>query len=323
MPFWKGKKVLITGGTGFIGSHLADHLAASGANVSVTALNPKNRRATGNLAGLGRKVKVIGADLTDPKMAESAVEGADAVFHLAAIVGGVQYNLAHPATMLMTNTKITSNTLEALRKWKTERAVIVSSACVYPDNYDLPLSEGLGFSGEPDRAKFGYAWSKRFDELMAKAYCDEFGLSIGIARPFNVYGPRDVFDQAKSHVIPSLIHKIRENKTVKIFGNGKQERSFIYAKDLAEGIAKIAELHPKPDPINLGSAEGITIIGLAKKIAAIMGKDPQFEFDSQSNPGSMKRLCDTAKSEKLINFRPRTSLDEGLKETVEWALKNA
>jgi GDP-L-fucose synthase len=321
MGFWKNKKVLITGGAGFIGSHLAEYVSDKGAKVKVTARDPKKINLAENIAP-EINLEVVEANLLDEKSAINAVNNSDVVFHLAAIVGGVQYNLEHPATMLMANTRITSNVLEALRKCEVERAVVVSSACVYPDNYELPLTEDLGFTGEPDKAKFGYAWSKRFDELLTKAYCDEFGLKIGIARPFNVYGPRDVFDPKKSHVIPSLIHRIKENKTVKIFGNGQQERSFIYVKDLVEGIAKIAELYPKPDPINLGSKESVKIIDLAKKIAQIMGKNPVFEFDDKSNAGSLKRLCDTAKAERLINFKAKTSIDKGLKETIKWALRH-
>jgi GDP-L-fucose synthase len=321
MEFWKNKKVLITGGAGFIGSHLAEHILNKGAKVKVTAKNTKKINLDKNILSEG-KIELVEADLLDEKSAINAVNNSDVVFHLAAIVGGVQYNLEHPATMLMTNTRITSNVLEALRKRDVERAVIVSSACVYPDNYEFPLTENLGFTGEPDKAKFGYAWSKRFDELLSKAYSDEFGLKIGIARPFNVYGPRDVFDPKKSHVIPSLIHRIKENKTVKIFGNGQQERSFIYVKDLVEGIAKIAELYPKPDPINLGSKESIKIIDLAKKIAKIMEKNPVFEFDEKSNAGSLKRLCNTEKAERLINFKAKTNIDYGLKETIKWALEH-
>lgn len=322
LGFWNNKKVLITGGAGFIGSHLADLLVSQGAEVSVTTLRKNDSKVKKNLADSAGKIDVVEADLREKKSAEKAVDGAQVVFHLAAIVGGVKFNLEHPAAMLRDNSAITSNVLEACRARGVERSVIVSSATVYPDSAQGALKEELGFVGEPDSTKFGYAWSKRFDELLAKAYATEFGMKIGIARPFNVYGPRDVFDPVKSHVIPSIIHQIREKGSVKVFGDGRQERSFIFVKDLAEGLALLCEKHPSADAINLGTREGVKIIDLAQKIAKIMGKNPKIETDQSSNAGSRKRVCDTAKAEKLLGFKAKTSLDEGLKQTIEWLEKN-
>jgi len=319
MSFWKNKKVLITGGSGFIGSCLADLLVEKQAIVRATShsnnLNGENFRNP-------EKIEVVQADLLNSEDCSRVVENIDVVFNLAAIVGGIQFNLDHPAKIIYTNNKITSNMLEATRNSSVERSVIMSSSCVYPDAQEGSVSENLGFVGLPDGTKFGYAWSKRFDEILAKAYSDEYSMKIGIARPFNVYGPRDVFDPAKAHVIPSIIKQIENNSKVKIFGNGKQERSFIFVKDVAEGLSAIAENYPKPDAINLGTDEGIKIIDLVKKISLIYNKDVEIEMVSKTNPGSMKRICDVTKAKKIINFKAKTGINEGLKETIEWFKKS-
>ncbi len=323
MNFWKGKKVFITGGTGFIGSHLADFLVGNGAIVSVTTTSKKDPKVRRNLSESIKKVRVIEADLRDKRAAAKAMKGNEILFQLAAIVGGVQFNLDHPATMLRDNSAITSNVLEAARINGIERSVIVSSSTVYPDSATGALKEEIGFIGEPDMAKFGYGWSKRFDEVLARAYATEFGLKIGIARPFNVYGPREVSDPKKSHVIPSLIQQIRQKNHISIFGNGEQQRSFVFVKDIAVGLAKMCELHPKPDPINLGAADGIRIIDLARKISAIMGKKVEITTDGKSDSGSARRVCDVTKAEKLLGFKAQTSIDEGLRQTIAWLEENS
>ncbi len=322
MVFWKGKKVLITGGAGFIGSHLAGLLSVDGAKVIVTCTGNGERKAGENLSQLAGKVEIVRCDLRKEQDCMKVIEGTDVVFHLAAIVGGVKFNIEHPATMLRENSLMTSNVLEAMRKSSTERGVIMSSACVYPDNSERPMREEMGFEGEPDRAKFGYAWSKRFDELLAMSYKNEFGLKVGIARPFNVYGPRDVFDPVKSHVIPSIINQVKHGGKVRVYGSGEQERSFIFVKDLCESLLLLAEKHPNADPVNIGTRDSVKIIELAQKIAGLMGKKVSIEKDMKSNPGSMRRVCDTSKAEKLLGFRAKTSLDSGLMQTIEWLEKS-
>jgi len=317
MSFWKRKRVLITGGTGFIGSHLCDLLSEQDAEIKVTTHNPNNSIVKQNLSQNLAKIRLLKADLRELKDCKKAVQDTDIVIHLAAIVKEASYNAEKPATLLKDNSLITLNMLEAIKDSDVERTQVVSSASVYPEDSKGHISEDTPIIGNPDRAKFAYSWSKIISELYTKAFADQYNMSIGIVRPFNVYGPR-----VKTHVIPIFIKQMLDNKEVKIFGDGTQERSFIYVKDLVEGMAKLCELYPKPDPVNLGTNERISIIDLAKKIALAIGKEAKITQDYSSSAGSMMRICDTTKMEKITGIKPKTNLEEGIKETANWIKKN-
>ncbi|MCR4336100.1 MAG: NAD-dependent epimerase/dehydratase family protein, partial [archaeon] len=187
----------------------------------------------------------------------------------------------------------------------------------YPKNAKGYIKEDTQLSDSPDSAKLAYSWSKRFSEIYTTAFAKEHGIKIGIARPFNVYGPR-----VKTHVIATFIQDILENNKVKIIGDGQQERSFIYVTELARGLVKLAEIYPKPDPINFGTKEKVKITDLVEKIGKIIGKNPIIEYDTSSDPGSPMRICDGSKAEKILNFESEISLEEGIKNTVEWFKEN-
>jgi len=322
MPnFWKQKKVLVTGGAGFIGSHVVEKLIEKGAEVTV--LDNLQNGNLDNLKSVSGKFHFIKGDCTDYNVAESVCLEQDIVMNLAARVGGIEYNRTHQATMMRDNLLIGSVMLEAARKAGVERFLVVSSACVYPRDCIVPTPESEGFLDEPEPTNGGYGWAKRTAEKLGMYYAQEFGMKIGIVRPYNCYGPRDHFDPQASHVIPALIKRVmdRENP-IKVWGSGQQTRAFLYVEDLANGIISAIENYPVPDPINLGTDEEISIKELIGKIIKICNVSTKIEFDLTKPDGSPRRNSDNTKAKNKIGFTPEIGLDEGLKRTIELYRKN-
>ena len=319
--FWKNKKVLVTGGAGFIGSHVVEKLILRGAKVFV--LDNLQNGNLKNLKHLGKKYTFIKGDCTDAKTAEKACEDMDVVMNLAARVGGIEYNRTHQATMLKDNMLIGTVMLEAARKMNVERFLVVSSACVYPRNCSVPTPESEGFMDEPEPTNGGYGWAKRMNELQGKYYNEEFGIKVGIVRPYNCYGPRDHFDNETSHVIPALIKRVLAGENpIKVWGTGKQTRAFLYVEDLAEGMILAIEKSSVPDPINLGTNQEISINNLIKLILKKSSINAKILFDTSKPDGSPRRNSDNRKAVDKIGFIAKTKLDEGLAKTIEWYKKN-
>lgn len=313
--FWRGKRVLVTGASGFIGSHLVERLLEEGAIVTGTSRrgNPKF------LDGVKDKITLLAGDLVDAGFCARAVHGQDAVFHLAASVGGVQYNMKHPASLFRDNMQPFLNVIEAARLAKTSLFVTVSSACVYPRHCTIPTPENEGFKDFPEETNEGYGMAKRMQEYVSMQYAKEFGMRIAIPRPYNAYGPRDDFEPETSHVIPALIRRVEsgENPLV-VWGSGNQSRAFLYVDDFVEGILLTAERYPNADPVNIGMDRETTIRELIKTICRVAGKDPQLVFDTTKPEGQPRRNCDTTKMQNVLTWVPRTPLDGGLKKTIEW-----
>lgn len=319
--FWKGKKVLVTGGAGFVGSHVVERLVWNGA--SVTAFDNLQNGSLKNLKAVRKDVAFVKADCADSIAITKACKGQDVVLNLAARVGGIEYNRLHQGTMLRDNLLIGSVVLEAARKMNVERFLVVSSACVYSHDCPVPTPETEGFVGEPEITNEGYGWAKRMAEKLGKYYAEEFGMKVGIVRPYNTYGPRDHFDPQLSHVIPSLIKRTFENKSsITVWGSGNQTRAFLYVEDLAEGMMLATENYPVPDAVNLGTDEEISIKNLVKKILAITGKKMPIHFDRSKPDGSPRRNSDNKKAKKTTHFTAKISLDEGLQKTIEWYRNN-
>lgn len=315
--FWRNKKVLVTGGAGFIGSHLVEKLVENDAKVTVLDNLQNGKRE--NLKSVKNKIKLIVGDCSDLKTAEKAVKNQDVVMNLAARVGGIEYNRTHQATMMRDNLPLETVMLEAARKAKVERFLVVSSACVYPRNCSIPTPESEGFMDEPEPTNGGYGWAKRMAETLGKYYAEEFGMKISIVRPYNCYGPRDHFDPNVSHVIPALIKRIFDGENpVSVWGSGKQTRAFLYVEDMARGMMLAVEKYPMPDPINLGTDEEISIKDLVEKIITLSGRNAKVRFDLSKPDGSPRRNSDNKKAKKNINFSARIKLDEGLKLTIDW-----
>lgn len=315
--FWSGKTVLVTGGAGFIGSHVVQKLLQKGATVRVLD-NFQNGKKE-NLHGILPEKSIITGDCTDSQTALKVCKGCDVVMNIAARVGGIEYNRTHQATMLRDNLMIGSVMIEAARKAEVERFLVVSSACVYPRNVSVPTPESEGFLDEPEPTNGGYGWAKRMAEKLGMYYAEEYGMKVGIVRPYNCYGPRDHFDPAISHVIPALIKRVFDGENpINVWGSGKQTRAFLFVEDLAEGMIAAIEKYPVPDPINLGTDDEISIKDLIHKIITISGKKVKVKFDTTKPDGSPRRNSNNIKAIEKIGFEAKISLQDGLEKTIEW-----
>jgi GDP-L-fucose synthase len=317
MSFWKNKKVVVTGGAGFAGSHLVDLLLGYGANVTVADIGspefPKN------LAAVKDEIEFISVDLMTAEGARTACRGQEAVFNLAARTGSIKYNLEHPGIVLRDNTLMSLNMLEAARLEEAERFLCVSSACVYSRDAAVPTPETAGFIGDPEPANFGYGWAKRFAEIQSRTYADEYGMKIAIARPYNAYGPRDHFDPAVSHVIAAIIKRAVDGENpVTVWGDGEQLRTFLHVKDFARGLALACEKYAVCDPVNIGSDESILIKDLARMIIDLSGSGAELVFDTSKPGGLPWRTSDTAKAKEKLGYTAGISLRDGIAETIDW-----
>ena len=317
MAFWSGKRVLVTGGAGFVGSHVVELLVERGADVTVVDQLPSRKQE--RLRSVTDRIRMLDLDLRVPEHCSSAFRDQQIVLHLAAKVGGIRFNTQHQATMLRDNVLLAVNVLEGARQAQAERVLVVSSACVYPRHCALPTPESEGFRDLPEPTNLGYGWAKRTAELLAQTYAEEFSMSIAIARPYNAYGPRDHFESAEAHVIAALIRRVMEGENpLVVWGDGTQSRSFLYVTDLARGLLELIERYPKPDPINLGTDEEVTIHDLTELIVKLSGRNITVKFDAGMPSGQPRRQCDTSKAKRVVGYTARVPLAEGLANTIAW-----
>jgi GDP-L-fucose synthase len=307
----------VTGGAGFVGSHVVERLLPVCREVIVPTRRAGVPRHLEEVAG---SVTLRRGDLRDPAVARAACRGADVAILLAAVVGGIEYNRAHHASIFRDNLGVFLATLEAARSAGVGRVLVVSSACVYPRDCVIPTPESEGFRGRPEPTNEGYGWSKRMEEYLAAACAAEYGMSIAVARPYNAYGPRDNFDPASSHVIPALVRKAFDPSTdvLTVWGSGRQSRSFLYVGDFADGLLRIAERAADAEPTNLGADEETTIGETARLVVEAAGTGKRLVFDASRPEGQPRRRCDTERLERLFGFRARVPLAEGLRATVEY-----
>ena len=311
--FYKNKKILITGGDGFIGSHLSDFLIKSGALVTIAGKRSKPEKIESK-----NNYNYIKTNLMQLRECKKAVKDFDIVFQLAGIAGNITFSSINHGTLFTKNSLINLNMLEAAKNSSVEYYQYLSSVGVYPDKKGF-LKEEEGFQNNPSSSHFGYGWAKRVGELQCKMFSDEFGMKISIIRPDNTYGPRDNFNPNQSRVIPSLIHKTyQSSKNLQVWGSGNQKRTFVYVKDLIRGMLLGLEKHAKADPINISSGVEISIKEVVKKIIKISNKQINIKFDKTKPESSDKRCMDISKARKNLKFYPKWSMEEGLKETIEW-----
>ena len=291
------------------------------AGASVRVVGRSRARLVDALGARAEEVELVEGDLTHGDVALAACEGRDVVLHLAAKVAGVGYNSTHPATLLHANGLLGLHLLDACVHSGVKRVLLTSSACVYRRAAPVPTPESEGFVDDPEPTNFGYGWAKRFLEVLGRGYAEEHGLSVCLARPYNVYGPRDDFEWETNHVIPALIRKVVEGQDpVVVWGDGTQTRSFVYVTDIAEMLLEACEKHAVCEPLNLGADEEISVGDLVRLIIELSGRKTRIEFDSSKPAGQPRRSGDHARAREVLTWRPRVSMREGLARTIDWYL---
>ena len=315
--FFNSQRVLVTGGAGFIGSHVVEMLLRLGACVTVPI------RATTSLEfleGVRHDITLVQADLFERSQVDTAMKHQDVVLHLAAAKGGgIAHSMLHHGSLFRDNLLSFITVLESARHRGVGRFLVVSSACVYPRDAKVPTPEDEGVRDVPEPTNAGYGWSKRMEEYMASAYRDEFNMTIRIARPFNAYGPRDDFFREYNHVIPGLITRVFQGEDpLRVWGTGQQTRSFLFVTDFARGLLEVCAQDHGPGPFNLGSSEEVSIRDLAQLIIDLSGVHTKLALDASKPDGQPRRTCDVARAKEAFGFEARVSLREGLGATLDW-----
>lgn len=317
---WNSRRILVTGGAGFIGSHLVERLVNLGAEVVVA--DDFSRGNFDKISHLLDDIDLVPADLTTREGCVNATEGVDDVFHLAASVGGIHYIQRENVGGLTPSVLMNQQMLEASRINDVDRFLFASSACIYRQEHDglNRFSEDQAIPANPHST---YGWAKVLGEVACDAYHTDCDIDTGAVRIFNAYGPRESLDPDSSHVIPSLCRKVIEEPdggSIELFGDGTQERGFIYVTDLVDGMLHAMENKTDGEPVNLGNGdEVVTINELAKTIIDISGKDIAIEHDLSKPTGTDKYAADTTKMEAELDWSPEVSLEEGVREVYDWA----
>jgi nucleoside-diphosphate-sugar epimerase len=317
--FWTEKRVLVTGGAGFIGSHLVKALVKKGA--SVKAADNLSRGTLNNLSGLLDKVEFSKVDLTKETDCLETSKEIDVIFHLAASVGGIEFIKKENVVGLTPSILMNTHMLEAARRNDVQDFLFASSACVYHEENQrnpLFLKEEDAYPAEPHTT---YGWAKLLGEIQCEAYAKDYGMKTSAIRLFSIYGENENLSPKWSHVIPALIRKaiLYPKEPFAVFGNGEQTRAFLYVKDAVEALLLSIEKYTKSDPINIGSDQPIKICDLAKKIINISRKNIKIVYDTSKPTGIHGYYANYQKARSLLGWRPEVSLDEGLKKTYEWA----
>ena len=311
MGFWEGKKILVTGGAGFLGSFIVEKL------INERKANPRSIRVP--------RSKDI--DLRKWERCVEAVKDADVVIHLAAKVGGIGFNKKYPATLFYDNALMGIQLMEAARQEGVQKFVAIGTVCAYPKYTPVPFKEENLWEGYPEETNAPYGIAKKILLVQAQAYREQYGFNAIYLLPVNLYGPRDNFHPEHSHVIPALIIKIFEAKEsgadcITLWGTGKATREFLYVEDAAEGIVLATEKYNKSDPVNLGSGLEISIKDLAELLSELAGFDGEIRWDTSKPDGQPRRRLDVNKAEKEFGFKSKVDLREGLKRTIEWYKAN-
>jgi GDP-L-fucose synthase len=302
----RNKRVIVTGGTGFLGSHLVDRLMALGA---ASIESPRSRDC----------------DLVDPVAVRRLYERVrpDIVFHLAARVGGIGANQRNPGAYFHDNMLMGVNVLEQARQVGIEKVLTVGTICAYPKFAPVPFREADLWNGYPEETNAPYGIAKKAVMVMADAYRRQYGLNAICLLPVNLYGPRDNFDLESSHVIPAMIRKFleaeaRSEREVVLWGDGSPTREFLYVDDCTEALILAAQHYDESDPVNVGAGFEIRIRDLADLIANLCGYTGSLRWDTSRPNGQPRRMLDTTLARERFGFAAKTSFEEGLARTIAW-----
>jgi GDP-L-fucose synthase len=307
---WKGRRAVVTGGAGFLGSRVVERLRGAGAEVFV----PRSRDY--NLVD-GAAVKRLFVDAR-PEL----------VIHAAAVVGGIGANRANPGRFFYENLMMGAQCLEEARLTGVKKFVAVGTICAYPKITPVPFKEETLWNGYPEETNAPYGLAKKMLLVQAQAYRQQYGFNSIFLLPVNLYGPGDNFNPSSSHVIPALIRKCSEanlqgQDEIEVWGTGKATREFLYVDDCAEAILLAAEKYDGAEPVNIGAGFEISIRELAETIARLSGFKGRLRWDSSKPDGQPRRCLDVTRAKSLFGFTARTPFEIGLKSTIDWFRKTS
>jgi GDP-L-fucose synthase len=300
-----GRRIVVTGGAGFLGSHLVAYLRSRGAEVVVP------RKKDYDLVERDGARRLL-ADVRP-----------DTVVHLAARVGGIGANRENPGSFFFENLMMGVQLVEECRLQGVRKVVTVGTICSYPKLTPVPFREEDLWHGYPEETNAPYGLAKKMLLVQGQAYRQQYGMNVIHLLPVNLYGPGDNFDPSSSHVIPALIKKCQDAldagaRSIEVWGTGKASREFLYVEDAARGIGMATETYDGIEPVNLGAGFEITIRDLVESIARLMGFTGEIRWDPTKPDGQPRRCLDTSRAERLFGFRATTGFEEGLRRTIEW-----
>jgi GDP-L-fucose synthase len=307
----KNKRILVTGGAGFLGRQVVAQLLQAGADLNQIMI-PRSKDY--NLCTLEACQKVV--------------QNQDIVIHLAAHVGGIGLNLVKPAELFYDNLMMGTQLIDSAYRAGVEKFVCVGTICAYPKFTPVPFKEDDLWEGYPEETNAPYGVAKKALLVQLQAYRQQYGFNGIYLLPVNLYGPEDNFDPKSSHVIPALIRKVYEaqkrgDKTLPVWGDGSPSREFLYSTDAARGIVMATQLYNEPDPVNLGTHQEVKIKDLVETICELMGFEGEIVWETDKPNGQPRRCLDTTRAKEKFGFVAEVGFKEGLKNTIDWYRQHA